>query len=464
MKKVKKQAEAVNPIVTIGRPGTVITGKFVESYESNPALVNGRQYLTYSNLLANVSIVAAGVRYFLNLVSKARWKVVPKDLENPKAVEYAELVHKQLHRMNTPWTRVVRRAAMYRFYGFSIQEWTMEKSEDILQFLDVAPRPQATIEQWDRDENGAITAVYQRVPQTQELKKLPMAKLIYLVDDVLDDSPQGLGLFRHIVDSCARLRRYEQLEGFGFESDLRGIPVGRGPFALLQQAVESGLISKTDKAEAEAPILDFITNHIKNPSLGLLLDSLPYQSQDDTPSGIPQWDLDVLKGSSSSLPDMAKAIERVNREIARILGVEGLLLGEQTTGSHALSSDKALNFALIVASTLGELKDTFQKEFINRFFDLNGFDKDLIPDFDTEALQHRDITQVTQALKDLADAGAPLDPNDPATNAVRELLGLPEQPKVDPADAIARRENLKATVTRQAGEQPPATEPGTEGA
>lgn len=434
-----------DPTKTKGAPGAVIVDGFLENNETNPALADITKYETYSNLLANISIVAAGVRYFLNMVSKAKWKVRPSDPEDDESKELADLVNSQLHRMDRSWARVVRRAAMYRFYGFSIQEWTMELDDNQFQYIDVAPRPQSTIEQWHTNaQSGRVEAVTQRNPTTGDEIDLDRMRIIYIVDDSIDDTPEGLGLFRHIIEASTRLQRYEQLEGYGFESDLRGVPIGRAPFAALAEQVEQGTITQDEMDAATAPIISFITNHIKNPALGILVDSITYLGEDDTatPSTVKQWDVDLLKGSSTSLPDMAKAIERVNREIARILGVEGLLLGEQSTGSHALSNDKSLNFSLIVDSTLSELADTFQRDFVERFFDVNGLDKKKMPKFDTEALQHRDITQITQALKDMAKAGAMMDPNDPATNEVRAMLSLPPQPKVPDEELAARRAKL----------------------
>ncbi len=434
-----------DPTKTKGVPGAIVVDGFLENNEKNAALADTVKYETYSNLLANISIVSAGVRYFLNMVSKAKWKVRPSDSEDDEAVELSKIVDSQLHRMDRSWARIVRRAAMYRFYGFSIQEWTMEISDNQFQYIDVAPRPQSTIEQWHvNPKSGRVEAVTQRNPTTGDEELLDRMKIVYIVDDSIEDSPEGLGLFRHIIEAATRLQRYEQLEGYGFESDLRGIPIGRAPFAALAEQVEQGEITQKQMDAATAPIISFITNHIKNPALGILVDSITYQSEDSegTPSTVKQWDVDLLKGSSTSLTDMAKAIERVNREIARILGVEGLLLGEQTTGSHALSNDKSLNFSLIVDSTLSELADTFQRDFIGRFFDVNGLDKKKMPKFDTEALQHRDITQITQALKDMAKAGAMMDPNDPATNEVREMLSLPPQPEVPKEELAARREKL----------------------
>ena len=420
------------PTKTVGVPGTAIFGGYVVSNENNGKLTGREQYKAYSDILANVSIVSAGTRYFLNLVSNADWKVRAAD-DSEEALRFALIVENQIISMDTAWLRIVRRAAMYRFYGFSVQEWTAIKDEiGNLVFKDIAPRPQITIERWDTTETGEVLGVVQRSPQTGEELYLPRKKTIYVVDDSLNDSPTGLGLFRHIVESSARLVRYEQLEGFGFESDLRGIPMGRAPFAALQEAVETGEITAADKIAAETPLKTFIENHIKNPALGILLDSIPYESQDEagTPSTVRQWDVELLQGSSTSLPDMARAIERVNREIARTLGVEGLLLGEQTSGSHALSKDKSLNFALIVKSTLAELTEAFQRDFVDRLWELNGYPEDMKPTLGPEAIQHRDPTLISQVLKDMAKAGASIPLNDPVVNEVREVLGLPPQPVV----------------------------------
>jgi len=106
-----------------------------------------------------------------------------------------------------------------------------------------------------------------------------------------------------------------------------------------------------------------------------------------------------------------------------------------------LSKDKSLNFALIVDSTLTELVDTFQKDMIQRLVELNGWPEDMMPTFNTEAIQHRDITQITQAIKDLAEAGALLASDDPAVKEVYEMLGLtapPERPENDFGDNTLR--------------------------
>lgn len=415
----------------IGAPGTAIYGGYIQEIEKSSALMGREKYRTYSDILANTSIVAAGTRYFLNLLAKSTWKVQPAD-DSAEAVAIAEKIEMIMDSMDTPWHRVIRRAGMYRFYGFSMQEWTAKKLPDgTIGYADIAPRPQITIERWETDDAGRVTGVVQRSPQDSQDIYIPRGKLIYIVDDTINDSPEGLGLFRHIVQDSKTLARFEQLEAFGYETDLRGVPIGKAPYAELQKLVEGGEISQADADAIVKPLQDFISNHIKSPSLGLILDSITYQSEDDasTPSIVPQWGIELMRTSAGNNTEaaIANAIERLNQNIARVLGIEGLLLGSTNYGSQALSSDKSHSFALIVDGTLKELTESFRKDFLDPIFELNGWDPNLKPRFKTDANQYRDITKITEALKDMAAAGAPLPVNDPAINEIRSLLGLSDQ-------------------------------------
>lgn len=422
-----------SPFSSIGAPGTAIFGGYIVEAEKDPRLTGRQKFTTYANMLANTSIVAAGVRFFLNLVAKSTWKVQPAD-ESEQAEEIAETIDDIMQDMTTPWHRVVRRAAMFRFYGFSIQEWTAKRREDgVVGFKDIEARPQLTVERWDTDQSGTVLGVVQRSPQTQAELYLPRGKLVYLVDDSLNDSPEGLGLFRHLVKRSVILDRYELLESWGFERDLRGVPVGRGPLAEMAKMVQAGTLTQSQVNELRAPIELFLRNALRGKDTALFLDSATYRAtgEQQTPSNVPQWAVELLQGGTTSQAEMAKAIERLNREMARVLGVEHLLLGSDSTGSFALSKDKTQSFGLIVSSTLQEIKETLESDFIGPLFDLNGWDPKLKPTLKYEQIQYRDIEQVTTALKDMAGAGAPLMPDDPAINEVRDLLGLSHAPEVE---------------------------------
>ena len=429
------QTDSVPPTETKGGPGFANYNGYVEEKERNANLTGFRKYITYSDILANTSIVGAGVRYFLNLVSKAQWNVEPFD-DSPEAAEYATLVESVINDMDTPWYRVVRRSAMYRFYGFSIQEWTAKRREDgKLGLLDIEPRPQHTIERWDTDEQGRVRGVVQRLTQTQLEVYLPIEKIVYVTDDSITDNPEGIGLFRHIVEATTRLKRYEQLEGFGFETDLRGIPIVKAPLSDLAELVKRGEITDQQRAAILSPLRKFVSNHVKSAKLGMMIDSSAYRSEDTAaqPSSKDKWSVELLRSSNTSQEQIATAINRVNHEVARLLGVEALLLGADGRGSEALSRDKSQNFFLIVDSTLMELAESYGKSIVTRIGELNGLDITKKPTFKPEAIKFKDVEEITTALKDLASAGAPVMPDDPVINEIRDLLGLS---RVDLAAAL----------------------------
>jgi len=415
-----------DPIGTLGAPGFQNFNGFIADNEKNVNLAGTQRYITYNNIVTNVPIVSAGVRYFLNLVSKAKWSVVPVD-ESIEAERVAELIETSLMNMDTPWAKVVRNAAMYRFHGHSVQEWTAMKADngDIV-FKDIQLRPQHTLERWHVDEHGHLEAVEQRIAQTGREVVLPRGKIMYLVDDSLSDSPIGSGLFRHLVGPADKLQRYEQLEGFGFETDLRGIPVATAPLTALAAMVNKGEITAADAMRILKPLQDFVKSHVKNPKLGMVIDSDTYKSQNTAmnPSANKKWGIELLKSGSTGQKEIHTTISRLNHEMARVLGVEQLLLGGEGAGTQALSRDKSQNFFLIIDSVLGEISTSVSKDLIKPILELNGINNQLAPKLVTEAVQFRDIEQITGALRDLALAGAPMGFDDKAINDIRGLLGV----------------------------------------
>lgn len=431
---IRRQRRSVGPTRVAGVSGTAVYGGFVDDFERDAELVGRRRFETFSNMIANVSIVSAGMRFFLNLLSNPDWRAVPNPDTVPtgqeaRAEELAKLTTMIMHDMDTPWNRVVRRTGMFRYHGFSIQEKIARRTQNgVIGLRDIAPRPQITIEKWDTEEDGTVHGAVQRAPESQRELYIPRDKMVYAVDDAMSDSPTGLGLLRHCAEPARVLKRYEQLEGWGFETDLRGTPVGRAPLQALQDAVESGEMSAEERDQKISAMKTFIENHIRSPKLGLLLDSMAYESADEAqrPSSVRQWDLELVKSGGQSHAEIAAAIERKIREMARVLGVEHLLLGDNGVGSFAMARDKSHNFALIVDNTLKDLIAIYFKDVVTWIFALNGWPMELRPKLVTDKLKFRNVDEITGALLDMSRAGATLHEDDPAILETRRLLGLSE--------------------------------------
>ena len=415
----------------VGSAGYQITGGIINYNEKNPLIANHSQrHLASADILANISIIAASVRYYLNLLSNPNWSVRPVD-DSSQAAEAAEFVESVMHDMNSSWTRVIRRNGMYKWHGFNIAEWTAKKREDgKIGFVNVEQRPQHTIERWAIDDNGVVLGVWQMNPNTQQEVFIDRWKLIYLVDDTLTDSPDGMGWFRHCVEPAQRLKEYLTLEKIGFERDLAGIPVGKAPITAINRAIKSGAISKQQGEAMLDGIKNFVKMEVKKQNTGLILDSQTFEnttSDGTQATSVNQWGMDLLTSNPGNMASLQEAINRIQVEIARIIGTENIFTGTDGSGSLALSQDKSTNLYLNVNSALVEMAEQFDKDFIGPLWRLNGFDEKLKPSFQPEEVAFKDAEAVSVVLRNMAQAGAVLAPDDPAINDLRMLLGVSEQ-------------------------------------
>lgn len=424
--------EPIKPRREMGAPGFSVVGGYLQTKERNPRLIGEQKYITASDILSNVAIIGAGVKYFLNLVASPEWKVEPAD-DSEEARVAAEFVESCMYDMEDSWARVVRRAGTYKFYGFGVQEWTAKRRDDgRIGYRSIEPRPQFTINKWDIDySTGSVRGFWQTSPYTSAEVYLPRGKTIYLVDDTLTDSPDGFGWLRSLAEPAERYFEYMRIEGSGFERDFRGVPIGYAPRAEVAAAVDNEQITKQEGDMMLSGLEQFVQMRNKATNTGLLLDSSVYTGRSEngeTVSGTKKWGIELLTGSSQGIEHVGRAIERLRFDMAAILGVDGILLGTEG-GSRALSEDKSRNLYLNVNATIGDMSETFEKDFINPLWMLNGFDDRVKPTLRAEDVSFRSVDDVTRALRDMATAGAPLAPDDEAIDAVRGMLGLPNQPE-----------------------------------
>ena len=428
---------AATPFREMGMSGTGVFGGYVQSRERSSQWVGAQRYVTISDMAVNASIVAAGMHYFLNLIAHPRWAYRPPEKlkDDAEAQAAADLVAEVMDDLGQPWSRVVRRAGTYRFYGFGVQEWTAKKRTDgKIGLASIEPRPQATIERWSVDESGAVSGVWQRPPQTGELLGIPRSKILYLVDDVLSDSPEGVGIFRHLAEPWERLKTYYALEARAFERDLRGTPVGRVPYTLLREAVASGELTE-DQAKALTETMErFVKLQVKQSDTAITLDSIPYYSQasdGNKVAGIPQWGLELLQGGSAGMGEVAAAITRTQTEMARIIACEGLMMGEQS-GNRSLGEDKSRNLYLIGNAVLSDIVGGVRQDIISAICDLNGIPEEMRPVPEAEDIAFKSAETVARILAQMAQAGAVLAPDDPVVEDVRSLMGVSPPPPPSP--------------------------------
>lgn len=422
--------KAKSPTKEQGVSGTELIGGYIVTDEADARLTGQNRYRTAADILANVSIVAASTRFFLNLLAKPKWNVEPVD-DSQQAKNHAEFVESVINDLDVSWARVVRRSGLFRFHGFGIQEWTAKKRPDgMIGFKSIEPRPQHTIERWDVDDNGNIKGVWQRSPVSGRELFIERDKFVYFVDDTLTDSPEGMGWFRHLVEPAERLKNLLGLEKIGYERDLSGVPVGKAPITAINRAVKNGTLSSSQANSILEGIKNFVQLEIKKKNTGIVLDSQTFEnttSDGTQASGVDQWGLELLTSQAGSMEQILKSIQRLNMEMALIIGTENILTGTDGVGSLALSKDKSNNLYLQISSTLGEMTEIFTNDLVKPLWRLNGLPGDMMPRLQAEDVAFKDVEVMAKVLRDMATAGAVLAPDDPAIDDLRMLLGVSPQ-------------------------------------
>jgi hypothetical protein len=257
---------------------------------------------------------------------------------------------------------------------------------------------------------------------------------VYIADQSITHMPDGVGMLRHVVELERQLRRLVQLEGWAYETDLRGIPIGRVPYGILDQLVTKKIITRADADAKIAGISNFIKNHVRNPQLGIMLDSAVYRDEGPTksPSLTPLFNIELAQGNGVGLAEINTAIERKQREIARAIGFEHLMLGGDGKGSNAQHTDKTQSLRDAMNATLNMMAWQLDQDVLVPCFLHNGWDVKQRPCFRPDALSLRSVTEVVEALEGVARAGAPIMPGDNVVNQVREMLQLVEAPEITP--------------------------------
>ena len=403
---------------------------YVWDNERHAKLRRHLKYRTFSEMVADHPLISASMDLFLSTIQKTKWTFEPIE-DDPDSRRYADGLDEIVRNMDIKLPQVMRRAAMYRYYGFGIQEWIAKKLDSgLIGFKAIEPRGQHTIHRWDISERGEILGVEQYGSEEGRWLYIDRRRMIYCVDDSIHDSPEGLGVFRKLFTTTTRLDAYLMLEEIGFDTDLRGMPIIKAPLGRLAKMVTDGQLKQPEADAIKQVFLDFINEHQKKKSQGMLIDSEPFSDSEGNPSNEPQYSVELMRGDTGSVhADLATAIQRERSNLALVLSSAFLLLGQDGAGSLALSRIQIEVFIRSVEAVLEYLSSVFERDFIKRAAELNGWDESKLPEMVFEAPKMQDILEITEALRNMATAGGPLHQEDPVFDELRAMMGLCKRPE-----------------------------------
>jgi len=413
---------ANNSLKEIGRIGQKRYGGFF--YEEFLKELQGRKGINvYKEMSENDDVIGAIIYAIEMLIRQASWSVQPAGL-TPKDEEAVDFIYSCMDDMQETWTDTISEILSFLTFGWSAHEIVYKRrsgknrdqrlnskyDDGLIGWMKLPIRSQETLWEWIYDGSDNLTGMIQTAPPSFETIELPIEKLLLFRTKSRKGNPEGRSILRNAYRPWYFKRRIQEIEGIGVERDLAGFPVLTAP---------EGMNIWDEDDPDMGPIrvaADKIVQNIRRDSLeGLSM-----------PSG---WKLELLSTGGRRQFDTNAIIERYDTRIAMTVLADFVLLGHQTVGSFALSSDKTKLFAMAVGAYLDIICETFNNKAIPALIDLNGDHFNGITGYPT--LEHGDIEdadteKLAAFIRDMTGGGVII-PDDAIEDYVREAGGLPER-------------------------------------
>ena len=372
----------------------------------------------YQEMADNDPTIGAILYLAEMLIRGAGWTVEPAS-DKPKDVEAAEFLKSCMNDMEDTWSNTICEILSMMKYGFSFHEivykirrgpfehnpkYRSKYSDGRIGWRKLPIRSQASLTEWEFDDEGNVVAVIQQAEPNYNVVRLPMNKGLLFRTSSSRNNPEGRSLLRNAYRPWYFKKHFEEIEGIGIERDLAGFPVLTAPegMDLWNDAIPE-MTALRGNAEA------LVASVRRDAEEGVLL-----------PHG---WTLSLLASSSSRQINIGDTIDRYDKRIAITLLSDIILLGDKS-GSFALADAKQSMLAAALEAQLANIADTFNGKAVPSLFYLNDFDG--ITDFPRVTPGQVQTPSLKEIALMLRAWGVDVDNDFSLNNYLRKITGFPE--------------------------------------
>lgn len=413
---------------------------------------------TYKAMLKDATISSS-----LNLmemqIAKVNWKVkVPEGYED-KLRDKAKFIESCMKDMEHSWTDFIRQAASFNRFGFAPIEKVYRKrskatgsrfNDGLYGIRELPLITQDSVAGWEWDASGKkLTGLhqYKNIPKGKDSKEYTYStdthfirreKFMLFRADPVKDSPIGSSPLNNVYMAWRFKSELERQESLGVSTDVRGMKV-----IYLPPQYMSASASSDEKETFEAFQKALALMHSGEQS-GLILPRV----YDD--NGKPLFEFEVKSVLGTATYDVSAIISRYRREIVSGLMTPITIIGQDGSGSFALAEALEDITATIVEARLTEIRDILNHDLIKQLFQINGWDTEVLPEFEFEEVQRTSLEDWSKAVQRIASNGLiKLDAD--TVNTVHMKLGLQTAYDDEGVDIETIRENA-TNFTSNAGE------------
>jgi hypothetical protein len=394
---------------SVGTTGLRKIGGYV-SADFLPQLQGLQGVRAYTEMSLNDPVVAALIFSVSMLVRNIEWQIEAAD-SSPDAIEAKEMMEDVLFvNLDPTFPELVSSICTMFTYGFAPHEIVWANREELWVPAKIALRSQETLLRWEFDPgNGDPTGMWQMDWENPAVL-IPMEKMLLFRTDSSLNNPEGRSILRGSYVSWLRKKVIEESEG---RAAIRAA-------GLVTVRVPGSIILDPSNAAIKAAYETLVTNLASDRQGGILL---PSDVHPESHEKLYQIEYVMADGRRSG--DMTAIIDRYDKRISSTILADFIMLGQQTTGSFALSKDKTELFSQVLWAWAQIISGVFNRQLIRRMWKINALPAGTMPMLVPGEVDSPDLARMAAYITSLAGVGMPLFPDKDLEDYLRKIGGLP---------------------------------------
>jgi hypothetical protein len=402
-------------------------------------------------------VVQAAFNVYRMMLSRVNWTVEAPIGATTEQLERAKFVQGCMDDMENSWGSFISDTLTYLEYGFSIQEKVFRRrlrkngsryNDGLVGLAKISPRSQDTVYRWNFSDDGRQVdsveqslSILQYTDQYEQLANtnrntilIPREKFMLFTADATKGNPQGTSLLKGVYLAYKRLELMQDQEALNVAKDVSGIPFARLPPQYMAP----------DATPADAAVFVATQNILNNISEGKQR-GIVFPSMFDQTSGQDMFSLSLLERKGIPSTNIDGIIRRYQTDILTALSCDVIRMGNDSTGSFSLASEKSNLLSLALDHRLKEIANVLNLELIPQIFALNGWTDEVLPKFvagDVNDISLEEFSVFIQRVK----AVGMIEVDRAWLNLVRKVAGIPQLPADEPVNVEAL--NLGASQSK----------------
>ena len=403
-----KKLSATEAAQVLGIAGDNTHNGQIRADEFLPELRGKRAIRKYREMRDNDSTIGAVMYATEQVLRDVDIKVMPAN-DTPAAKREADFVESIFKDMDHTLDDHVSEALSSLTFGFAWfevvykrrngQKTNSKYSDGRMGVRKIASRAPWTISKFDVDEKtGDVLGIHQEGSGFNNTNYIPSRKSLYYKTTAINNDPSGRSILRNAYTSYEYLNNLQSIEAIAVERELAGIPVARIPSEYLSPdatSAQSGFLAN----------LQQILRDVKFNEQGyIVLPSDTYPDSNGSPTNTRLVDVELMASNGKRNIDIDPIVKRYQHDIARSVLSEFLMLGGGNTGSYALSKSKTDLFLRALESYIQAIVDVLNKQLVERLWELNGLNYDLMPTIVAGDVAPHDLREIAAFLRNLNGA------------------------------------------------------------